>query len=393
MSERSDQTAPQACEQPAPWLSRLCAFKDSQEALLFLMKNYPFLQKGLPKELAILGSSEIAASLVEPLRACNICISGVFDHNPEKTGTMLGPVAVRPFADLVGLGSEIPVIVATHRLGRAFDSLTSAGCKKLIPFSLLNLLEPDFFPPHPFYCGMIDDLIASRDNIARLYRRLHDEVSRATLDAVIGFRLTLDPSVFQRVLSPFPYCAPDILGFGADEVMLDGGAFNGDTTALFSELVGNRFRRILAVEPSDAPRLAMALKYRDDPRVIIVDACLYNQLTTISFDTSESRVSAIAATGTGCAAVTIDSLECADEITFIKLNIEGAESKALEGARNVILGRAPKLAVAAYHAPSDLWRIAEEIVALRNDYRLMLRQHDSGTIETVLYAVSKNIKV
>lgn len=369
------------------WLERLCSFNDRREALSFLLGRYPFQREGLPGEVAILGSSEIAASLIGPLQACGVHIAGLFDHNPEKCGQSVGSIQVRPFEEMNNHGREIPVVVATHRLGRAFDSLVSAGFRNLIPFPLLNLLEPEIFPGHPFYCAMLDDLIASRDNISRLYERLSDKASRQTLDAVVGFRLTLDPSVFQGLLAPFPYCAPDILGFGPDEVMLDGGAFNGDTLALFSELVGNRFRRILAVEPSEAPRLAIAGKYGADPRITVIDACLYNDNATIGFDTSESRVSAISASGSGCSTVTIDSLEFAGEITFIKLNIEGAESHALEGASKVIRERVPKLAVAVYHTPADLWRIPEEILALRDDYRLLLRQHDSGTIETVLYAI------
>ena len=47
----------------------------------------------------------------------------------------------------------------------------------------------------------------------------------------------------------------------------------------------------------------------------------------------------------------------------------------------------PKLAISAYHRPSDLWEVAEVIAAIRPDYRLYLRQHDGGVIETVLYAL------
>ena len=47
----------------------------------------------------------------------------------------------------------------------------------------------------------------------------------------------------------------------------------------------------------------------------------------------------------------------------------------------------PKLAISAYHRPSDLWRVAETVRALCPDYDLFLRQHDGGVIETVLYAL------
>jgi hypothetical protein len=72
--------------------------------------------------------------------------------------------------------------------------------------------------------------------------------------------------------------------------------------------------------------------------------------------------------------------------SFIKMNIEGAEIDALEGARRTIQSFAPQLAISAYHRPADLWAVPEKIRSLRDDYRLFLRQHDGGIIETVCYA-------
>jgi hypothetical protein len=68
------------------------------------------------------------------------------------------------------------------------------------------------------------------------------------------------------------------------------------------------------------------------------------------------------------------------------MNIEGAEIEALRGARNLIQKHAPKLAISGYHRPSDLWEIPALIRELNPDYKLSLRQHDGGTIETVIYA-------
>ena len=49
----------------------------------------------------------------------------------------------------------------------------------------------------------------------------------------------------------------------------------------------------------------------------------------------------------------------------------------------------PKLAVAVYHRPSDLWEIPKLITALYSGYRLYLRQHNAGIIESVIYAVPR----
>ena len=76
-------------------------------------------------------------------------------------------------------------------------------------------------------------------------------------------------------------------------------------------------------------------------------------------------------------------------MTYIKMNIEGAEIDALKGAAGSIARWTPKLAIAVYHRPSDLWQIAEVVRGLNPNYDLYLRQHDGGVIETVLYALPR----
>jgi hypothetical protein len=73
--------------------------------------------------------------------------------------------------------------------------------------------------------------------------------------------------------------------------------------------------------------------------------------------------------------------------TFIKLDIEGAEREALLGAKNIIAKYKPKLAICAYHKPEDVYELAETIASIRSDYNFVLRQHENGVLETILYAV------
>jgi uncharacterized protein YqjF (DUF2071 family) len=79
-----------------------------------------------------------------------------------------------------------------------------------------------------------------------------------------------------------------------------------------------------------------------------------------------------------------------ERVTFIKMNIEGAEIDALKGAARTIRRWQPKLAISAYHRPSDLWRIPRLVRWLSESYGLYLRQHDGGVIETVLYGLPRS---
>ena len=74
-------------------------------------------------------------------------------------------------------------------------------------------------------------------------------------------------------------------------------------------------------------------------------------------------------------------------ITFIKMDIEGAEFDALRGARAAIERHRPVLAVCVYHQQDDLWRLPLLMKEMVPDYRMYLRCHEGDGWQTVAYAV------
>ncbi|MDR0605974.1 MAG: FkbM family methyltransferase [Bacteroidales bacterium] len=75
------------------------------------------------------------------------------------------------------------------------------------------------------------------------------------------------------------------------------------------------------------------------------------------------------------------------EITYIKLDIEGAELTALKGMKETIADFKPKLAICIYHKAEDLWELPLFIHELNPDYKLYIRHHWKNFTETVLYAI------
>ena len=75
------------------------------------------------------------------------------------------------------------------------------------------------------------------------------------------------------------------------------------------------------------------------------------------------------------------------DITFIKMDIEGAEYKALQGAEQIIRENKPNLAICLYHKPEDVFEIPQLILNYRPDYRFLVRHYWLREYETVLYAV------
>jgi FkbM family methyltransferase len=73
-------------------------------------------------------------------------------------------------------------------------------------------------------------------------------------------------------------------------------------------------------------------------------------------------------------------------VDFIKMDIEGAEMEALEGAARVINEFKPRLAISGYHKPQDLWEIPNRLKELNPSYQLTFGHHTPIVWESVFYA-------
>ena len=85
--------------------------------------------------------------------------------------------------------------------------------------------------------------------------------------------------------------------------------------------------------------------------------------------------------------VAIDDVVDGEEVSFIKLDVEGAELKALQGAARTIRTFRPRLAISVYHKPEDIIEILEYILSLHDDYRLYIRHYQMSSCETIVYAL------
>jgi len=110
---------------------------------------------------------------------------------------------------------------------------------------------------------------------------------------------------------------------------------------------------------------------------------LSNTKATLRFDTggSSSKISQ-----EGDVTIEVDRLDdiIDEKVTFIKMDIEGAEPQAIDGARETIAKYHPKLAISVYHRKDDLWAIAQQILAIREDYSPFAPQNHPQTINKAL---------
>ena len=176
------------------------------------------------------------------------------------------------------------------------------------------------------------------------------------------------------------------------EIFVDCGAYDGDTIEQFIKWTDSAYEKIYAFEPTEN-------NYRKIKNKKIRDCELFNKATWSSsqelkfvmweFDTgngvhndvSEDRQDMIKIEG-----ISIDEALHGDKVTFIKMDVEGSELESLKGAKKTIRKYKPRLALAVYHRPEDIFDIPNYILSLNSEYKFKLRHYSSGIWETVLYA-------
>jgi FkbM family methyltransferase len=178
------------------------------------------------------------------------------------------------------------------------------------------------------------------------------------------------------------------------DIVIDGGGCWGDTALYFAGRVGPT-GRVISYEfsPSNVDLLDANLSRNPDAasRIVVERRALW--------DRSDERLAlngtgpatqvAVSADGDGVLTRALDDAPQAlglPRIDFIKLDVEGAELRALKGAERILRRDRPRLAIALYHEDADWVEIPAYLHGLGVGYRFSLGHFTIHHEETVLFA-------
>jgi FkbM family methyltransferase len=180
----------------------------------------------------------------------------------------------------------------------------------------------------------------------------------------------------------------------AGDVVIDGGGCWGETAIGFASAVGAA-GRVYSFEfvPGNLEvfRANLSLCGELGGRVEIVEKALADQ-SCVALRYADCGPASALTHGAGSGGVrtlTIDDFvhdRGLDRVDFIKMDIEGAEAAALQGARQTLKRFKPKLAVCLYHKPHDPFEIPRLIRGIEGSYEFHLDHYTIHLEETVLYA-------
>ncbi|MCL2062986.1 MAG: FkbM family methyltransferase [Candidatus Cloacimonetes bacterium] len=212
---------------------------------------------------------------------------------------------------------------------------------------------------------------------------LADERSKMIYQGMINLRQTRNAKDYPfHFVKEYQYFLKK-MKFTKDEVFIDCGA-SGITIDTFIKHCP-RYKQILAFEPVLKDYERLVVRHGGNPKITLLNKGVYDSECELSFFENKIIDNALHSDSIEIKTQTIDNLEL-KKVTFIKMDVEGAELQALKGAENTIIRDKPKLAICIYHSCEDMVKIPEYIHNIVPEYKLFIRQyHFVG--DTVLYAM------
>lgn len=239
-------------------------------------------------------------------------------------------------------------------------------------------------------------------DIQNIYDLFEDEVSQKVYVGGLVNRIANSMSryTWEQLYSDEPqYFSQNEIKFDNNEVYVDCGAYIGDTIIEFAETVHNKYKKIFAFELDSENYSKMKKNLADYSDVICYNYGVWSKTKELEYGIGSSNNEPDAGKSIyktedsennivqKAKVVSLDEILKNEEITFIKMDVEGAEIDALKGAANIISNQKPKLAISVYHKTSDFWQIPKLIKEFNPKYKFMLRHYTkTNLLETVLYA-------
>ncbi len=219
-----------------------------------------------------------------------------------------------------------------------------------------------------------DFIELNEDRINAAYD-LFDYESKKIFAGCVNFMFGGELEVLKEITTDKDEVFGGVFTMGKNESFLDLGAYRGDTVEEFLHYCGGEYGEIIALEPDRRTFKKLCDYLENVPRSTAVQKAIYCEKTVLTFSSKAGRQSTISDNGEQIEATTIDEI-CKDkEITYIKMDVEGAEKEALDGAVDTLKSKKPKLNIALYHRSADIFELPLKIAKVNPYYKFHIRRH------------------
>ena len=329
------------------------------------------------RPIALYGTGDGADKIIAVLKSYGLAdlIAAVFASDGFVRDRMFHGYKVMSYADCCRTLADDFIVLVCFGSSRP-EVLEQVG--KIA--SMRELYVPDV----PVYGNILfnrEYYETNKESIGNVCARLEDDASKSCFRNYIDYKLSGSLSYLAACESS-PDGEAALLSGISNGCYVDLGAYYGDTVKRYRESIPG-LTSCVAIEP-ERHSFAKLEAYAKDLSDEGFDIRCINAL--VGSRTGTELVSSSRGRGTRAMSnsnvdikntheidvVTVDSLGISD-VSFIKFDVEGSESEAIEGARETILRSHPVMKIACYHRSEDVFAIPEKVLGIRDDYKVFMR--------------------
>ena len=344
--------------------------------------------------ICIFGAGNAGRAAYNALTAIDVHIDFFVDNDPKKNNGNFNihGIPCISFDQLKAYENNLIIFVAMGDAEAVINQIQKEGYS--------NYLNIDKIHNKLDCCSYtIMDRIEQENKLLETYDMLNDNKSQEVFTFILKKIYDWNfISSYEEIKSENQYFDSDVVHLKNSDVLIDAGAYDGDTILDFLKISDNNFNKIYAFELDKWNYDKLQKNIEELPqavaaKIMIINKGLGEKSESINYIPS-NKSTVILTDDNLNENVSLSQAELVpldetinDNVTFIKMDIEGAELSALKGARHLIQKYKPTLAICVYHKFSDLWEIPLYIKKLVPEYKIYFRHYADCESETVCYAV------
>jgi FkbM family methyltransferase len=246
------------------------------------------------------------------------------------------------------------------------------------------------------YFGVMYDYLKQHiEDLTWLYEEFGNYRSKKQFATMLRHWLTFKPNICRQGAETIfeHYFDLDIMKCDENEVFVDCGCFTGDTVAAFIKAYAGKYKSIYSYELTPSTYKTAKENLKGVKNLFLRNAGVSDndgQFPMLDINDNATASNRLHPQGNVMAKVVKIDDDIQEPVTFIKMDIEGAEIAALLGAERQIRQNKPKLAISLYHKLSDIVEIPRLIKSFVPEYRFYLQhcpEQFPFPTEYVLFAV------
>lgn len=338
----------------------------------------------------IYGAGNSGRAVAHYLTAKGIEVGAFLDAHASEGQSCAGIPVFRPDQwPAANASASYGCLVAIHNravfMPPLLEKLRQMGFRDVLTmFDFTNAFPDD----QPFRFWLVGNRFYAdqQSNVDALFSMLEDDGSRRWAEAILRFRIRGDYGELPEPRSGDQYFPASLPRWQEPLRFVDCGAYDGDTLQALLD-AGYGVEAVAAFEPDLDNFKKLANRY---PLLNVINyPCgVSSDARVVRFSAGAGEASRVTEDGDSIIqCVSLDEAIPAFAPNLIKMDIEGAEIDALNGAAQLIGRFKPNLAISLYHLPGHLWEIPLLIHGWGLGYRFYIRGHAHNSFDSVLYAV------